>query len=235
MRSLRAMIRGTRATLRQLCNDLAAAPTPAEAEAAQQRVLVKQNRFRQYTEVAAQHNANQQHFTRAEQARQQVLELQATAARNQQVRTRLENLRQVLHRDNLPKVLLQQRLAAAGLDTNEALEVFGCPFRLAPREDRLSYRASFFDGRDQPIERLSGGEKVITALAFRIAVNARFAGALGLLCLDEPTVYLDADNVRCLEPALARLRQHAQTTGLQCVLITHEDVGQLFDHVINLP
>jgi energy-coupling factor transporter ATP-binding protein EcfA2 len=235
LKQQRDQIRISRTHLRQIQARVNAAPSAAAVAAAELRLATTMARSREYAAACETHGLTACRHKNAEAQLARCNELVLMATQGQAVRKTLEDLRAVLHRDNLPKALLQQRLVSIGRDTNTALELFGAPFRLTPREDRLSYRGVFFDGCEQPIERLSGGEKVLVALAFRIAVNARFASDLGLLCLDEPTVYLDADNVRCLEPALARLRQHAQATGLQCVLITHEDVGQLFDHVITCP
>lgn len=231
----RTLVRTARKAIRDLRRQIAEAPTKDAADQAYLRLQQKMNRSREYSSARTNYEAHVTRHAQAELALSRVEELRTSAAQGQALRTRLQILRDILHRENLPKALLQQRLASCGENTNSALELFLAPFRLEPREDRLSYRATFADGCVQPIERLSGGEKVITAFAFRIAVNARFASELGLLCLDEPTVYLDSDNVRCLEPALIRLRQHAQATGLQCVIITHEDVGHLFDHVITCP
>lgn len=146
------------------------------------------------------------------------------------IREKLNSIRTVLHRDNLPSLAAKRYLDALAYDTNEILSMFNAGFRLQS-EDGLSYRANFFDGRNQPLVRLSGGQKVITALAFRIAINARFAKDLGMLCLDEPTAYLDADNIGCLDLALSKLHQLSQSRSLQCILITHEAVGHLVDHV----
>ena len=101
--------------------------------------------------------------------------------------------------------------------------------------DGLGFLVDFPDGRSQPASRLSGGQKVVLALAFRIAVNSLFAADLGVIALDEPTAYLDDENISCLDVALARLRDLSEARGLQCILITHEKgLGHLFDHVVQL-
>jgi len=153
-----------------------------------------------------------------------------SAQKTRKIREKLNSIRTVLHRDNLPSLAAKRYLDALAYDTNDILSMFNAEFRLQS-EDGLSYRANFFDGRNQPLVRLSGGQRVITALAFRIAINARFAKDLGMLCLDEPTAYLDSDNIGCLDLALGKLHQLSQSRSLQCILITHEAVGHLVDHV----
>ncbi len=152
----------------------------------------------------------------------------------QRVRTRLSSIRDVLHRDNLPKRVSAAYLAAIDGDINRRLGRFGTNFTVVP-EDDLSYSAVFDDGRRQPAIRLSGGQQVLLSLAFRVSVNAFFAGAIGLLCLDEPTEALDDNNIRCLDTALGELRELSATTGLQCLMVTHaKPLTRLFDKVIEL-
>lgn len=194
-------------------------------------------RLRDKAVLATQAAVLQSRLTTATQTRTQIVsqlesvrQQVAEAQRQVRVRERLSCIREVLHRDNLPRLVCRRQLERLGAVTNEVLASFGSPMRLVPQEG-LSYRADFTDGRQQPLTRLSGGEQVLTALAFRIATNATFAKSLGILCLDEPTAYLDADNIGCLDVALGQLRQLSRDRGLQCIIITHENLGHLFDHV----
>jgi DNA repair exonuclease SbcCD ATPase subunit len=140
----------------------------------------------------------------------------------------------VLHRDNLPRAVARDHLRALTADTNAVLGDFLAPFRVEA-EDDLSFRADFHDGRSQPAGRLSGGEKVVLAVGFRLSVNSVFAQDVGLLCLDEPTVGLDEHNLGCLRTALGRLRDLSRARGLQVILVTHErSLMPLFDKVIDL-
>lgn len=145
----------------------------------------------------------------------------------------LGDVRAVLHRNNLPRVVAEHYLRALQVETNQFLEVFDAPFRVEA-DDKLSFRALFNDGREQPAGRLSGGEKVVLALAFRLSVNSMFAAEVGLLCLDEPTVGLDEHNLGCLQTALLRLKELSRERGLQVIMVTHErSLGHLFDRVID--
>jgi len=135
---------------------------------------------------------------------------------------------------DLPLVAAQACLDSLTEDINEVLEKFDAPFRVL-NVDGLRFTLKKYSGIITSAERLSGGEKAVFALAFRIAVNSKFAGSLGLLCLDEPTAGLDEDNVSCLEVALERLRELSTSRGLQVILITHETgLDGLFDKVIKL-
>jgi len=217
-------------SVRRLQQQIAAGGSAGEATAASQRLQDKSQRAMQAATLNGQFEAAKV-TERAEHARLEAARAAVAAAqKQQQTRIQLTRIRDVLHRDQLPKLVIQRQLERLGAATNDVLASFGAALRLSPDEG-LSYRADFFDGRQQPITRLSGGEQVLTALAFRIATNATFARELGMLCLDEPTVYLDAENLGCLDAALDWLRQASRSRGLQCILITHENIGHLFDHV----
>ena len=162
------------------------------------------------------------------------IQQQQEAVRAAEFCAHLDAARSILHRDNLPKLVAQNYLELLESDINEILELFGVDFRVAAM-DGLGFLVDFPDGRSQPASRLSGGQKVVLALAFRIAVNSLFAADLGVIALDEPTAYLDDENISCLDVALARLRDLSEARGLQCILITHEKgLGHLFDHVVQL-
>lgn len=149
-------------------------------------------------------------------------------------RNGLTNLRQAFHRDGLPKVMaadMTNRLIKA---TNEFLEEFGPPFTLACTETG-AFVARFADGNEQLAGRLSGGQRVVLSLAFRLAVHATFAANIKLICLDEPTAGLDTYNLDCLGRAFQRLGAISRAAGLQVIVVTHETaIAHFFDHVINL-
>lgn len=147
----------------------------------------------------------------------------------------LEQMREVLHYSALPHLVSLHHLDKLTADVNAYLRLFDSPFRVEVDEG-LGFTCIFHQGgKRRPAGRLSGGQKVVLALAFRLSVNNAFASDLGLLCLDEPTVGLDEHNLGSLETALGRLRELAKSTGLQVVMVTHErSLAPLFDNVISL-
>ncbi len=145
----------------------------------------------------------------------------------------IERVRAVFHRDGLAKTVVEGHLAAIREDVDDMLAAFGNPFRLV-EVDGTRMTVAFPDGRRQPAERLSGGQKAVFALGFRVTINSRLGGDLGLLCLDEPSAGLDADNMACLDIALARLRDLSRDRGLQVLLVTHDRGHTLFDRVFDL-
>lgn len=158
-------------------------------------------------------------------------------ARSQKARgwiAALEAVREVLHRDQLPRVVHHNALLLMQDGINNTLAEFDSPFRIAPEED-LSLTATFPDGTVIAGEGLSGGQQAVLALAFRWTLGSLFASQVGMLVLDEPTAGLDDRNLDCLENALIGLGHMAKARGYQVVIITHEErLERVFDQVLTL-
>jgi DNA repair exonuclease SbcCD ATPase subunit len=147
---------------------------------------------------------------------------------------RVEKVAALFHREAAPRFVSYHNLQKLEREMNRMLELFCANFRLTAKEN-LSFEALFFDGRVQPVERLSGGQATMVAMIFRLAVNTFFAGNVGLIFLDEPTAFIDEHHMRGFEPVLASLRDYAAGRGLQCVMITHaKDLAPLFDQTIKI-
>lgn len=174
---------------------------------------------------------------RLSQSEARLHELEAAAVVERQRETALGLLRScralfhhsVLQRD----VALAYRDRLATL-TNDTLRSMGVAFSTSLSED-MALLTRGTDGRERDARRLSGGEKVLLALAFRVAVHSLFARGLGLLALDEPTAGLDGENLKCLELAIESLRRLTSSSGLQVIVVTHEPVlDRLCDHAVRL-
>lgn len=170
------------------------------------------------------------------------LETHRKAARKAEARGRiaahLEEVRDLFHRDRLPKTVSQYYLNKLKAEVNANLADLDVPFRpfQVDSVEDLRFTVRFVDTAETcRAERLSGGQKVLLALAFRLAVHSMFASELGLLCLDEPTAGLDEDNLANIGVALGKLREVSRARGLQVVLITHEKgLDNLSDRVVDL-
>jgi DNA repair exonuclease SbcCD ATPase subunit len=130
-------------------------------------------------------------------------------------------------------VLSYRYMAQVVVELNNTLSQIGVPFTIELEND-LSFTVNF-GFQKVPASRLSGGQKVILTIAYRLAVNFTFATNLGLLCLDEPTVGLDEANLGSLERAFERLKDFSLSNGVQIIVVTHEKgLSHLFDHTIDL-
>lgn len=169
---------------------------------------------------------------------QQLDDVREITERNQRTKSvisHLSKVRQVFHRNEAPRLVSYTYIEAMLSEVNNALELFDAPFRVE-MDEYLGFNARFLDGvRVQPDKRLSVGERIVLALAFRITVNSTFAGQVGVLIMDEPTAGLDEHNLGCLPRALERLRDLSHERGLQVLFVTHEPrISHLFDNTISL-
>ncbi|MCI0421482.1 MAG: SMC family ATPase [Acidobacteria bacterium] len=141
--------------------------------------------------------------------------------------------RDVLHRDRLPRRVAQSNLARMEGYINEGLGLFGDPFWIEA-DEALSFLAHKPGFPPHSAGRLSGGQKVVLAIAFWNAVASLWRAEVGMLALDEPTANLDEANRAYLGEALTRLT--AQVRGKRQILITtHADnLRSCFDQVIDL-
>jgi DNA repair exonuclease SbcCD ATPase subunit len=146
---------------------------------------------------------------------------------------RIDDLRRTYKYDALPTVVCFRYTQRVVDKLNDILSTIGAPFTISLQKD-LAFLADFGSHKVNA-GRLSGGQKVLLAIAYRIAVNCTFASNLGLLCLDEPTVGLDDGNIGALEKAFECLKEFSETNGVQILVVTHErGIKHLFDNTVDL-
>ena len=146
----------------------------------------------------------------------------------------LEKARQCLHRDQLPNLVAQSYIRSLNGRLAKYLDMFDVPYTCKIAAD-MGVICAFSGNRQLPAERLSGGEKVMLGIAFRFAVYDLFASNLGLLILDEPTVFLDDDRIDSVYELLEKVKSYSKSAGLQLIVITHEKrLAGVADKVISL-
>jgi len=172
-----------------------------------------------------------------EQEKQAIKRIAKVKRQNKDANSWLEDLerwRSVVHRDALPNIVSQEMLEDMVERVNETLDEFGSPFKVSA-DDSLTFLAHKPDGTCEPAARLSGGEKVVLAIAFRFAINATFAKDIGMMVLDEPTAGLDEDNLDYLMEAMENVTRSARKRGQQLIIITHDRrLERVFDQVVEL-
>ena len=150
----------------------------------------------------------------------------------------LNDVREWFNYKNGPRVLTQSVMSALTSSVNSYLDKFGAAFTVQPSEEGMGFLVRFLDGRDMPDQlpdasRLSGGQKIALAVAFRFAVYSIFSNKLGLLSLDEPTAYLDDETIGRFGDLLQRIAQIAKNSSLQILFATHEkSIMSAFDQTI---
>lgn len=161
-----------------------------------------------------------------QQKREELERVERRLARSRRARDWVQVLSrardEVFHRDCLPRVVHQSYLADMVDEVNGYLEDFDSPFHVTATQD-VGFTAHFDSGTVMPAPGLSGGQKVMLALAFRLTVNSIFAPQLGTMILDEPTDGLDTENREIAAEMFRQLGITARDRGLQIIVITHDD------------
>lgn len=215
---------------------LAAAPdTPAEREHAASAAIgawtdwtvIRKQLERSEATAEAEVAALQRSIADTERAK-------AKARRTELWRENVQLCRQVFHHSEAPKAISLAYMQRISGYVNELLETFAANYRVEANS-RLGFTATFPTGVKQDVERLSWGQKVTLAVAFRFALNQLFAGQVGALYLDEPTVYQDEKHIAAFGPVVSKMSQLAGSRDMQCFIITHErDLAPLFDSVVQV-
>ena len=139
----------------------------------------------------------------------------------------LTRVRDWFHYANGPHTMAMSVLADMTRDVNDFLGQFAAPYTVYPSDDGFGYKYIKHDGSPMPPTppdtiHLSGGERVQLAISYRFASYCMFANKLGLLSLDEPTVYLDERNIGRFCVVMEQIKKVAQSMNLQVMIATHE-------------
>lgn len=204
--------------------------TIADAEAA------LQHRQEVTEQIARQKGAK----TEAERSQQRAAEALEKLREQLNTRAKIRNLLstiaavgEIFHWNNLPKAVSQANLRTLVSDINRNLELFDTPFTVEA-DDELTFNVFFPGQLPVKAKQLSGGQKVILAIAFRAAIDKVFGHDVGMLFLDEPTAGLDADNLVLFREALRSLSNRLQANK-QLFVITHTpELNSAFDQVVEI-
>jgi DNA repair exonuclease SbcCD ATPase subunit len=184
------------------------------------------------------HRAKLEEFQRTVEEKERALE-QGRAVRDRGARaavwvTLLSRAREKAHRDNLPAKVHHAALEDLEEKVNESLGEFDSPFRVSATED-LSFTAHFNNGTVVPAAALSGGQKMLLAISFRLVVNSTYADQMGIMILDEPTDGLDQANRALAADVFVRLGDLAKRRGHQIIVVTHDEIlHRTFDEILSL-
>jgi hypothetical protein len=201
------------------------------------QILLSNNEKFKETKTQLMGMKSQKEFevARLRESLQQALQVAETRKKCLAGKDYLLQLREIFHRSKLPKLLIETHIDVLAESVNDFLTLFDAPFKVA-RGEHLGFDA-IFTGRAKtiPDKLLSGGQKVMLSLAFRVALNSQFTTSLGLLSLDEPTAHLDQQSRACLPALLERLRELCRMKSMQILFITHDaDLTNISDNIIQL-
>jgi DNA repair exonuclease SbcCD ATPase subunit len=166
-----------------------------------------------------------------------VEELQEREQKQSALKSVLDTLAAVrawFHYQNGPQAVINSLLERITSGVNDFLDKFGAGFYAIPDFGTTSFKYWYTDGRMPPedgyppVSEMSGGEAVVLAVSFRFATYCLFASRIGLLTLDEPTVYLDDNNISRFCNLLQRVKELATDMNLQIFISTHEQAVMPF-------
>ena len=133
----------------------------------------------------------------------------------------LEFARSALHRDNFPSGKVKEFVDRMLMSANAYLDAMQAGFSVSyHKEDGF---IAFFPSEQKYMraDRLSGGERITFALAFRFAVNDIHTDT-GFLILDEPTVWLDDKHIDYVINALSLVKAKI-VPRVQIIIVTHDE------------
>lgn len=135
----------------------------------------------------------------------------------------LVKVRECFHRD-----ALQQDLRAYGVDLinqwlRDMLSIFTIPYSVYFDNDGLLRFTQPGSEEIHDFMELSGGQRKLVALAYRLALMRLFMGNLGLAVLDEPTPFIDKGNIAAMQEAFKSLNRVSLQKGITVLVATHEE------------
>ncbi len=156
-------------------------------------------------------------------------------ALNPEYREQLLVAQELLHPTKIPTLISDEIFKMITMRLNNYLQEFDAPYSIELSGGE--FNAVFGNGMVQPAVRLSGGEKMILAIAFRLALHSVFAtdDMGGFLFLDEPTTFLDDKNRDALVRVLDKLKTSPKFSNLQVFVVTHDEILRpLFTSVVDI-
>lgn len=210
----------------------------SEIEALKQDVNSKLQYHRtitaQYSELSSQvallqgeKNAKSQQLARTNEmleAKIKEKELSVPMEEKIEILTRVRNW---FHSSNGPRTMSLSAIKDMTGYVNEYLKAFHSEIEVTPDNQGLSFAYEYIDGRpisDPPpaTSKLSGGQKIELALAFRLAIYRYFGQKMGIMVLDEPTAHLSPAGIEYFGELLQTVSTLARNMNLQIIMPTHE-------------
>jgi DNA repair exonuclease SbcCD ATPase subunit len=156
---------------------------------------------------------------------------QEVNAKSRDLRQLFERGREVLHRDCLPKACMRTMVTYLNALLGDYLSMFSVNFR-AYLDDNFDFVYDDAESQGINVRGLSGGQKVALAIAWKFALSELLSSKVNLLVLDEPSIWLDEDNISQVKEVLKAAGRHLAGAGL---VSTHEEkLLPAFHHVTDI-
>ena len=133
----------------------------------------------------------------------------------------IEGTRDLLHRQRLPKVVMNHLRVSLAYEVHQQLRRFDMPYQAELNED-FDYVVHWADARDKGVHTLSGGQKVILSICHHLALARILADSIPVIFMDEPTNHLGDAEKSLVQKALYSMREHAGR-NTPILVATHEE------------
>jgi len=141
---------------------------------------------------------------------------------NREIINFLDKAKTVLHRDNLPMLVLEDRRRTLNAVMNKMMKYVDAGY--SPRLTKeFDFVIDFRNGpSDRPIKDLSGGQLVLLSSLFHL-VKLELLGSIPFLVLDEPTMYLNTSDLSDMASMFKSYLENKGKEGTYIMIPTHED------------
>ncbi len=150
-------------------------------------------------------------------------------------RAHVNTVKDMLHRDQIPKMVLQYYLGSLREKVSAYLKAFEASF-IVNIDDGFDMTFTKGGGGERQLERMSGGEKTVLSVSLHLAVSELFGNGLGVLVLDEPTSNMDVDYLSQFTQIIETLSSGILGGDRQLIVVTHQvsSMAGVFDKLIEL-
>ena len=147
---------------------------------------------------------------------------------------RLTKIREGTQNGNIPKRFLADKISALNAEMASYCYMAELPIVVFLDPDDFTFMFSS-SGDVRPAAQLSGAQKTLCATILQLAIVRVVGPKIGLLMLDEPSVFLDAENKGKLLSLFQSIRSILSDAGTVTIIPTHdEDLKAFCDGQIQL-
>lgn len=157
----------------------------------------------------------------AQSAYEQALEDRKQAEAVMKKRSLLQAVRETLHRDAVPRILLDDIREELNAQLSHFTQLFEFPYDVVWGEDG-SMQFDSVTGGYVDASRLSGGQKYVLSLIYRCVLAEMLNATFPVLVLDEPTTGLDVQNRELLVNMLRNVSAILSQRGMSLLIPTHD-------------
>ena len=136
-------------------------------------------------------------------------------------RALLQTVRETLHRDAVPRILLDDIREELNAQLSHFTQLFEFPYDVVWGEDG-SMQFDSVTGGYVDASRLSGGQKYVLSLIYRCVLAEMLNATFPVLVLDEPTTGLDVQNRELLVNMLRNVSAILSQRGMSLLIPTHD-------------